>query len=391
MAIDAKPPTGHALIEAARELVPQIEAVADEIERERRLPEALVTAMTDAGLFRMLVPRSMGGSEVSLPELADVIETIAMADASVAWCLGQASGVSRVSFYLPPETAREIFGRPDAIAAWGQGPTSTAQRVPGGYRVNGTWSFASGVRHATWLGANNARLLNEAGEPELDAKGAPLRLILLVPAAEAELTDVWQVSGLRGTASDDYTMRDVFVPADREVTSHAFEPGPLRLFGTTPIFSVAFSSVALGVARALLDAFIDLTVTKTPRGLTGVLRERPTVQTQVAQAEATLRAAKALQRQTVSQVWQKVSATDNFDLDSRASLRLSTTHAIQCAAQVADVAYYAAGATAIFTSNPFERRFRDIHAVTQQVQGRADHYETVGRYLLGLDADTFFL
>ena len=388
--MDLRPDSSRTLLEAARALAPQIEAASDQSEQERRLSPALVAALVDAGLFRMIVPRSLGGSEVPLPVFAEVIEEVAKADASTAWCLAQNAGICRVSAYLANGAAREIFGQPELIVAWGQG-TATAVRVDGGYRLTGQWSFVSGVRHATWLGCQNCGVVGEDGQPTLAKNGEPERCILLFPAAEAEILDVWQVSGLRGTGSDGFLVKDLFVPQERSPREHCQEPGPLYVFGTTNIFSVGFASVALGLARATLDAFLDLAVTKTPRSLTGVLRERPTVQVRVAQAEATLRSARAFLLQTVGDAWQAVSETRELTLETRILLRLATTYAIQQAAQVVDTAYYAAGATAIFNVNPFERRFRDLHAVTQHIQAREDHFESIGQFFLGLDPDRQWL
>ena len=346
----------------------------------------MVAGLIAAGLFRLLVPRSLGGSEVDLATFAAVVEEVAKVDASTAWCLSQAAGVSLVSGYLPWDGACEIFGRPDAIAAWGQGPCS-AIRVEGGYRVTGRWSFASGIHHAGWLGVNQCPIVDEDGDPSLDETGAPERRSLLFPAAEAEIIDLWQVSGLCGTGSDGYAVSDLFVPDRRSPEKQPREKGPLYVFGTTNVFATGFASVGLGIARAMLDAFLDLAVTKTPRGIKGVLREQAQVQAQVAQAEASLRSARAFLHQTVDDAWRAASDTRQLSLEQRILLRLATTHAIQRAAEVVDTVYYVAGATAIFNSNPFERRFRDMHAVTQQVQARQDHFETAGQFFLGLDPD----
>lgn len=383
-----------ALLEAARAVVPQIEAAADRIEQERRLPPALVAALVDAGLFRMLVPRSLGGAEIPLPAFAEVLEEIAKADGSTAWCLCQASGTSMVSAYLPEASATAIFGQRETILAWGPGPGGTAHVVDGGYRLTGQWAFASGCRHATWL-AGRGPVAGAEGRPQLDADGAPLLRMFLFPASDAEILDVWQVSGLRGTGSDTYVVSDLFVPEDRVVLLPLHDPreaGPLYRFvggaSFNAVFAVGFASVALGIARATLDAFLDLARNKSPRGLRGILREQAMIQGQVGQAEATLRSVRAFLRETVAEVWEEVSCTGEITLEQRVLVRLATTHAIQTAARVVDSAYHAAGSTAIFTTNPFDRRFRDAHAVAQHLQGRQEHYETTGQFFLGLQPDT---
>jgi alkylation response protein AidB-like acyl-CoA dehydrogenase len=377
------------LVERARLLAPLLEAATGDIERDRRLPSHVVEALVSAGLFRMIVPRSLGGSEATLAECCEALEEVAKTDASTAWCLGQNNGVTWVSAYLQPESAREIFTSETRLA-WGQGP-STVTRVAGGYRVTGEWRFASGIRHATWLGAHYSPLVQADGKPELDNEGGACRCTLLFPAQQAEIIDVWQVSGLRGTASDTYRVKDLFVPAKYAVQPVTREPGTMYVLGTTNIFQAGFASVALGIARGMLDCLIDLSITKTPRGMSGVLREQTTFQSQVGQSEAALSSARAFLRQTIDEVWEDAEASRQFSLKQRVRLRLAATNAIKQAAQVVDTAYYLAGGSAIFIENGFERRFRDMHAVTQQVQGRYDHFESVGKFMLGLEPDTQFL
>jgi alkylation response protein AidB-like acyl-CoA dehydrogenase len=386
--VRGEPRSASELLAAARELAPRIAAAAAQIEREQRLPADLNAALINAGIYKMLVPRSLGGSELPLADFCHVMEQIAAADASTAWCIGQNAGVSVLAALLPRRGAMEIFGPPDCVVAGGHGPAQ-AVRVGGGYRLTGRWNFGSGMHQATWLRAT-CDLVDESGRPLLEhrARGS---LILFIPRAEVEVHEVWQVSGLRGTGSDSYSVQDLFVPEERAVLNESQEPGPLYTFGTNNVFAAGFASVALGIARATLDAFLELAVNKLPRGMTGVLREQPVVQSQVAQAEAALRSARAFLHQTIDQAWQVAEERGRMGLEERSLLRLATTYAIQSAAEVTDTAYYLAGATAIFASNPFERRFRDMHAVTQQMQSRQDHFETAGKYFLGLQAESEWL
>jgi alkylation response protein AidB-like acyl-CoA dehydrogenase len=382
------------LLTAARALVPRIQACADQIEHDRQLPAPLVEALAEAGLFRMLLPRALDGYEVDPATFACVVEEIAGADASTAWCLSQGSGCSMVAAYLERPVAWEMFGRdPRAVLAWGPGP-ARAVAVAGGYRVTGRWDFASGCRHATWLGGV-CPIYEADGTPRRYPDGSPDSRTMLFPAASAEIIDVWHVSGLRGTGSDAFTVHDLFVPhertARRDDPAERREPGPLYLFPLNCLYATGFASVALGTARTTLDAFVDLARGKTPRGAAGVLRDNAVVQAQVAQAEAHLRAARAFLYTTLAEIWEAVGRTGTVTMEQRVHIRLAATYAIHQAAQVVDTAYHAAGATAIFAANPFERRFRDVHAVTQQVQGRQAHYETVGKFIFGLEPDGPFL
>src|SRR5262249_32073134 len=198
-------------LEQARVLRPRIAAAADQIERDRRIPEPLLDALHDAGFFRLLLPRSFDGGELDPVTFTLVIEEIAKADASTAWVLCQTAGCSMTAAYVPPDVARDIFGDRRAVMAWGPGPGSRAVVADGGYRVTGTWSFASGGRHARGFGGY-CPIYEPDGARRRRPDGSPESRTMLFPASHAQMTDVWHVIGLRGTASDSYSVRDLFVP-----------------------------------------------------------------------------------------------------------------------------------------------------------------------------------
>jgi alkylation response protein AidB-like acyl-CoA dehydrogenase len=387
---------GALYLERARALAPQIASSSMDIERERRIPAPLQQALVDAQLFRMFLPRSLGGPELHPLTFMEVVETLARADASPAWNVCQNTVCGLIAGYLQPEVARAIFSDPAAILAWGPPDGATRAIVEnGGYRINGSWSFASGGRHATWLGAYCP--VHEAdGTPRRTAKGDVLRRVMLFPAERATMTDVWDVIGLRGTASDAFAVKDLYVPQEysvmRDDISEVRESGWLYRFKTTNLYSCGFASLAIGVARTMLDAFMRLATEKTPRGYSSTLRENAATQSDFAQAEANLRAARAYLRQTVGEICDDVRQTGNeLTMEQRMAIRLTTTHAIRQSTLVADFAYEAAGASAIFRANAFEKRFRDLHTICQQVQGRKSHFQTVGKFLLGLEGETLFL
>jgi indole-3-acetate monooxygenase len=386
----ASEPAGIDYIERARGLAPVLAARADEIERRRELPEALRTALIERGLFRLLLPRSLGGAELLPATFVQVIEEIAKADASAAWCLNQTAGCSMTAAYLEPGAAREIFGGPRGILAWGPGP-GEARVTAGGYRVTATFSFASGSHDATWLGAH-VPIIEADGTPRRNPDGSPVIRDMLFPRASAEMTDIWQVIGLRGTGSDKYAVTDLFVPERHSVSRNdagaRHEAGLLYHFSNLQLYSSGFAGVAMGIARGTLDAFVELARDKTARGAKRTLRDNNVVQSQVAQAEARLTAARAFLLGALNDITSEVERTGRLTLEQRMTIRLASTFAIHQARDVVDTAYHAAGATAIFAANPFERRFRDIHTVSQQLQGRQEHFETVGQFLLGLDPDT---
>ena len=377
-------------IARARAMAPVIAAEAEEIERRRELPPSLREALIENGFYRLLLPRSLGGAELPPLTFVQVIEEIAKADASTAWCLNQTSGCSMTAAYLDPETAREVFGAPDGILAWGPGP-GEARIVDGGYRISTTFSFASGSHDASWLGAH-LPIVERDGRPRLNADGTPLICTLLFPKSAAKMTDIWHVVGLRGTGSDQYSVKDLFVPerlcVARDASQARYEPGLLYRFSSLQLYASGFAGVAMGIARSTLDAFIELARDKIPRGGKHTLRDNNVVQSQVAQAEVKLSAARAYLFGALKKITDEVACNGQLTLDQRMTIRLAATFAIHQARDVVDIAYHAAGANAIFAANPFERRFRDIHTVSQQLQGRQEHYETVGRYRLGLEPDS---
>ena len=370
----------------ARELAPALAAAADEIERRHELPEPVVNALVERGLFRMLLPRSLGGAELLPADFVPVIEEIAKADASTAWCLNQASGCSMTAAYLDPAAAREIFGGPYGILAWGPG-LGTARVVKGGYRVTASWSFASGSHNATWLGCH-VPVVEADGTPRLNPDGSPVIRTMLFPKSNAQMTDIWRVIGLKGTGSDRFSVEDLFVPQQHSATrddDSRREEGLLYRFSSLQLYAAGFAGVAMGIARSTFDAFVALAHDKVPFRSAGTLRDNHLLQSQVAQAEARLSAARAFLLRSLEEITDEVARVGHITLDQRMVIRLASTFAIHQSLQVVDTAYHAAGSTAIFEENPFERRFRDIHTVSQQLQGRQEHFETVGQYLLGLE------
>jgi len=385
----------RAVIARAEAVRTAVAATSAEIESTRRLPPALLDQLHEAGLFRLLLPRSSNGIETDPLTFFHVIETIARADASTAWCLSQAGGCAMSAAYLDLPVAHAIFGNdPRAVLAWGPGPKVRAVECEGGYNVTGVWAFASGGRHATWLGAH-CPIFRADGSPRLDASGVQQERTMLVRAEDVAWTDIWNTVGLRGTASDQFALEDFFVRADHSITREfdreCRESGPLYRMGSGTCYQVGFAGVACGIARGALDDFIDIARNKVPRGYKSPLRDNAVIQSNLAQAEVNLRAARGFVLQSMADVWKDLNAGATITVEQRITIRMAATHAIHKAREAVDFAYSAAGATAIFENHPLERRFRDIHTVTQQLQGRLSHFETVGAWMMGADADLTFV
>jgi len=381
----------RAVIARAEAIQSAVAAASDQIEKGRRLPPALLDVLHEAQLFRLLLPKSSNGIETDPVTFFHVIETIAQADASTAWCLSQAGGCAMSAAYLDLPVARSIFGDdPRAVLAWGPGPRVKAVECEGGYRVSGVWAFASGGRHATWLGAH-CPIFKADGSPRLEDNGQQTERTMLVRSKDVEWTDIWNTVGLRGTASDQFALKDFFVRADHSITREfereCRENGPLYRMGNGTCYQVGFAGVACGIARGALDCFLDLAKNKIPRGGKSPIKDNAVVQSDLAQAEVNLRAARGFVLQSMAEIWKHLCAGSMITVAQRITVRMAATNAIHKAREAVDFAYNAAGATAIFDNHPLERRFRDIHTVTQQLQGRLSHFETVGAWMLGAEAD----
>lgn len=375
----------------ARELAPMIEAAADRTEKEGQVPKDVMDALHDAEMFRMVLPGWLGGGEASPLEMMQVLEIVAGADASTAWCLGQGLGCTMAAGYVPREVARDIFGPKDAVLAWG--PPSNAKAVPvdGGYMSTGRWRFGSGSRNATWLGGHSP-VVDSDGNRVTNENGTPRMRTILFKKKQAEMIDVWQVIGLRGTGSDDYRTENLFVPEAyttwRDSQPDRVEQGPFYSIPLLTCYGMGFSGLTLGIARSMMESFKELAVEKVGGGMSTVLRENAVIQSNVAECEAKILSARAFLVEMLEEYWDCLCAGNTPSLDLRARLRLSITYAMNQAREAATYAYHAAGTNAIFEVNPFERRFRDIYTVSQQGQGHKSNYEPVGQVFMGLPPDS---
>ena len=378
-------------LEAARELATRVAAATDSIDRERQLPSELAGELADKGFFRLLVPRSLGGAELDFLDYLRIVQIFGEADGSVGWCINQNNVFATNSVRMPEQTAREIWGDRRAVVSNGPPiPSAIAVPVDGGYRLTGRWNFSSGIRHATWVAALTP--VSRPGRDENAATDEYSVLTLLIPKEDVTLVDVWQVGGLRGTGSFSFEADDLFVASSRTYSPSdgVREDGALYVIPTGLMFPSGFATVALGVARASLDAAIELAGRKTPFSGRRLQREETTTQRQIGQAEAIWGSSRAFLHESTSSAWEGAQKNHSLTVEERIRLRLATTHAIRTAADVVDIAYNVCGSSSIFASNPVQRRFQDIHVITQQAQGRLIHYDTAGQFFLGLEPEGMF-
>lgn len=373
----------HPQVARALALHPLITREGNEVNQRRQLTPAIVDALKDGNFFRMLQPKSLGGMELKPSDFSRVTEALSAADGSTAWVVCQGNGCSMSAAYLDPAIAREIFGPVDGILAWGPpGGPFEAERVPGGYCLSGTWRFASGSQNATWLGAH------------VKVSGTKEARTLLFPKSSAKMTDIWHTLGLRGTASNQYNVTDLFVPEahtmQRDQPADRREDGPLYRFTSGQLYSAGFAGVGLGIARGLIDAFLDLPATKVSRGAGRPMRENNVVQAQLAQSEARWHSARAFLHKTLDDVYDYVIDHGAMTEQQAAMIRLASTWSINQSREAVNTLFHCAGSAAVFEDQPFERRLRDIHTVSQQSQGRQLHYESVGQIMLGLPPENLF-
>jgi indole-3-acetate monooxygenase len=380
--------TTKSAVERAKGLQALIDEHGPEIDRRREVTPEVVQALVANDMLRLLLPRSLGGQEIGLLEFCKVNETIAWSDASVGWFVNQSNvsaGTSAAS--MPHDAALKMFHGPTEGLAWGaKHGNSRAIRVEGGYRLTGTWSFASGGRHTRLLGAHSA-VQNPDGTPHM-RYGRPDDRSFIFLRSDAKITDDWYVLGLRGTGSDTYTVEDLFIPdahaPARDVPEERREPGPLYVIGSTLLYACGFCSVTIGLARRMLDLYIGLARGRQSRAASTVMAKNNAIQREVAILEARLSAARAFLHEAANAVYDAASA-NALDVDTRIRLRLATTWGMNEATEVSIACYRGAGTGAILDSGLFERRFRDAMSASQHLQAMWPHAEMVGRHLIGTE------
>jgi alkylation response protein AidB-like acyl-CoA dehydrogenase len=382
----------NAIVEKAATLKFGIKARAAEIEKARRLPADLAAMLAKAGLFRLAVPREIGGLEADPTTLFRVIETVAEADASVSWCLmiGATSGVSAA--YLSTSVAREIFGQPESIVGGVYAPMGRAVEDGDDYILNGRWQWASGSINCTWL--MGGAVIVADGQPRRLPNGAPDARMLLFPAPAAQLIDTWHVSGLCGTGSGEIQVTDVRVPKARSLSLVIDKPvakGPLYAFPVFGLLALGIAAVLLGNAESSVEELIELAGGKKPQGSSRVLAERATAQAVLADAVARLRSARAFYYNAVESAWDKAQTEGTMPIDMRANLRLAATHTARTCAAVTRDMYELGGGSSVFLSSPLQRRFRDAYVGIQHMMVAPQTHELTGRFLMGLPTDASFL
>ena len=376
----------------AQSLLETVAARAADTEAQRHLPADLAAELAQAGLFRMLVPTSLGGAEVDVATLFNRLEQLGRADAATGWCVMIGGTTALISAWLPLEHAREIWADPGVITGGVFAPMGRATVDGENYLVSGRWAWGSGSANCSWLLGGAVTM--EGGEMRRLPNGAPDHRMMVMRRHEVELIDTWDALGMRGTGSGDLAAKDVRVPQGRSVsfiTDTPREDGPLYRFAPFGLLALGIAAVASGNALGALDDLKALAVAKKGQGSSRSLVERGVVQADFAVAQADLDAARALVHAEIATAWDRVVAGDALELSARARLRLAATRLTQVSARVAAKMHELAGGTSVYASHPLNRRFRDAHVATQHVMVAPPTLELAGRVLLGLPADASML
>lgn len=370
------------VIAAVRTVADGIRGRVEEIEAARRVPADLHEQLRDAGVYRLLLPASHGGLEASSADVLDVIETLAVADGSVAWTATIGIQSPCVLSLLPRDTFEELYASgPDVTVGGAFGPTGKAQITDGGYRVSGQWGFASGCDNWDYLFANC--IVVEDGEPVPgSADGQPRMRAMLVRREEVEIIDTWYALGLRGTGSKDFTLDDVFVPASYTFDIYSARPCIEGIFQYPVVeFAHHLASIAIGVAQGALDDLIQSAAERKRVFARASVAQTPAVQQQIGKAETSLRAARDLTRSQAERLLSGEAGDDFLELLIWTSANNAWT-ADTCVS-VVDACFRANGARGVYDSSPLQRRLRDIYTIIQHATVNQGAWTRRGASLFG--------
>ncbi len=382
------------VIEIAEQFSAEIAERATEFEEQGFVSQDLADRIAKSGLYRLCNPVDYGGMGRSPVDYAGVTEYLARFDGSTAWVvfIGITSALSVCA--LPEETAKDLMlSDKEAITAGVFAPMGRAvaceQDGVKGYRLTGQWQWGSGSRNAAYI-SGGGFITDEAGELLELGNGAPDQRSFFMRAKDVELLDTWHVSGLKGTGSTDFRVRDLFVPENMTFGALRQEipNDPIHVFPIFAFLGVGIAAVTLGLARAAIDELLSFAAAKTPQGSSKALALKPATHKKVAEAEADLRSARLFFYDSIGRTWDKAQSGEVPSVEDRRDIRLSTTHAAQAAARVIDSMYTLAGGTSVYLKSPLQRHFRDVHVATQHMMVSEATLELIGRLFVGLETNT---
>jgi alkylation response protein AidB-like acyl-CoA dehydrogenase len=362
--------TSDRVISLARGMRDLVQAQAAESERIRTLSTPIVDEMWASGLMSSFNPAAAGGLEPSFTEMIETWIEMAWQDGSFGWVgIANLPSSFAAATYLPDEGFAEVFTAHDnRVTMGGQFfPNGQGIAVDGGYLLNGSWSFGSGIGHSEYVAAGFLPLDN--GEMRWISEGLPEMQVAVLPRDQISFNDGWHVQGLKGTGSYDYSVTDVFVPQRRTFELFARQPhrgtSPATRMGLMPVTAAGHASWALGVAKSMLDDVQELAATKFRMSDMASLASRPTFQKGLAHHRAAWRAARLLVLDAFTTAEAAVAAGEDLTPGLRADMRVAAVYATDTARGCAEWAHLVAGTSAIREGTRLERAFRDIYTGTQ--------------------------
>jgi 3-hydroxy-9,10-secoandrosta-1,3,5(10)-triene-9,17-dione monooxygenase len=386
---------GRAYVERARALAPALAERLPEADRLRRLPDATVADLRQAGFFRMLQPARFGGAELEPRDFFDVQLAIAQACASSAWVLGVVGVHAWQLALFPAQAQDEVWGHdPDALISSSYAPTGKVLRVEGGFRISGRWSFSSGCDHCGWIFLGGFAPVAAGEKPDMRT--------FLLPRADYRIEDNWHVAGLKGTGSKDILVEDAFVPEHRthrlidgyllRSPGNEVNPAPLYRLPFGQIFVRSVSTTAIGIAQAALDAFVAVARGRIAAGDGAKVAEDPTTQTVCAHAAAEIDEVRAILHRNLDEMMTLARAGQEIPVPRRARFRYDSSNAVERCRQVVTDLFTASGGRAIFLSSPLLRCFLDVHAARAHYANNPDKpARNLGSLQLGLRNQDYFL
>lgn len=395
--IAGRPNDAESILGAAVALQSRIRDYREQIDKDRRLPSPLVEALKEAGVFRMTMPRDWGGAELDPLSQLRIIEALSVADASVGWCVMIGSDSGYFSGFIDQQVARRMYPDIDAVTGAALTATGRAVREKDGYRVSGRFPFSSGCHHASWfvLGCK----VYDGEQQSLLPDGTPRTLQCFVPADKVGILDTWDSTGLRGSGSNDLTVEECFVPAERTFSYQDIKPYRQSALYCFPLNIILnFSSVPLGVAQCALDAVIA--AGERPSRITTIggkvtplrtLRDEPFVQDAVGRAAAMIGSARAYLYNTIGDLWEAIRAGREPSPAQFAEFQMLNTHIYQTCTDAVQLLYKVRGGSSVYTGGDLDRCLRDSVTMNQHVMNSLRSYAMGGRVLLGLPPELILL
>ncbi|MEM7412421.1 MAG: acyl-CoA dehydrogenase family protein [Myxococcota bacterium] len=384
---EGPPLSGSEILANARELAARVhdKDLASEYDRLRRLPADIVEEVRAAGVMRMNMPKIWGGPEMNPMEQVEVIEALARADASIAWCsfIWTDSGI--YSGYLDDGVAREMYPRLDMATSGWVYPVVPAHREKDGYRIeSGQWMFGSGSNHCDWLVAGC--VVFENGEPVLDENGRPIWRVMMAPRDDYEILDNWYTTGLRGTGSNDYRAENLFVPEERTFSLLDEPRREGAIWARPDHFLRKMAGVPLGVMADAIETTRAQLGDKIDRMSGVAYKDIPRVQLATAEAQTLYGAARSYVFTSLERQWQQIEAGEEPSVEARADVWAARTNAFQSARKAVSLLYDTVGGSAIYAQkSPLDRHMRDMQTACQHLCGQQKGLEAVGALLLGSD------